>query len=692
MDAATSSPHRKRRLVVCLDGTWNRRDDSTNVFHHYTLTFQGIPPNDGGIVQKKYYHRGVGTGVCDRVIGGGFGVGLEGNVRDAYDWLVENYHDDPLEEADEIFVFGFSRGAYTARSLVGFISTFGLLRRGAPLSINELWQDACIIGREREERRGVWDHVFKATPKETRRITQLVSDPWEGSEPRATDLTPKEKLLIRWSRRVRITYLGVYDTVGAMGVDALAIPGLKSKLAMHHNLRATTLVQHCRHALALDEHRSSFARTPFFEYIGHGESTAENRRLVVPNESPVESLQQSAATHWRRADAMWRRKIEQRWFVGAHSNIGGGYPDNELALHPLRWVLEGAREAGLKCEDLPNDPLVTNPLPRDSYTEFVKPFWTQIIRGKRFYRTVDPEPRTYGAASRKKQSDPLAAGFSLQSINEQVDKTVFTCVATHPGDPNDPRYFPPNLFEYASRKLEEDPARHDAADLQTIAARRPTHVWLATMPAYLMMLLWATGAGVGLVALKDIILPQVIAPWLLPAACVTAALFAVIDCLESRVNFSLALGPTNHRRRAALDSMYWWRSFGFILFSLGTLASIGHFWKLGWYAGDFYQALLQTAVFILTSWLIPVAASIGILLANLCDHASVRRHGSAILGALLGFGCALMIALAMVPLGLLFAEVITPAFGRPVPGNSVPAESADRAGLLLLLQLSCLCL
>ena len=140
----------QQRLIICLDGTWNREDSSTNVLHHFNAVREGPDP-ETGIVQKKYYHTGVGTGVLDSVTGGGFGFGLERNVRDAYNWLVANYCDrEPSARPDEIYVFGFSRGAYTARSLVGFIGQCGLLRRGAPVTVSQLWKDYCILGRERK--------------------------------------------------------------------------------------------------------------------------------------------------------------------------------------------------------------------------------------------------------------------------------------------------------------------------------------------------------------------------------------------------------------------------------------------------------------------------------------------------------------------------------------------------------------
>ena len=114
-----------RRLALCLDGTWNNRDDSTNVLHHFGLATEcrDHPLDTDTVTQLKFYLEGVGTGPLDKITGGGFGFGLETNVRAAYNWLVQNFEDaTPLKQADEIYIFGFSRGAFTARSLVGFIA------------------------------------------------------------------------------------------------------------------------------------------------------------------------------------------------------------------------------------------------------------------------------------------------------------------------------------------------------------------------------------------------------------------------------------------------------------------------------------------------------------------------------------------------------------------------------------------
>src|SRR5262245_7508761 len=100
-----------KRLAIFLDGTWNERDDRTNVSRLYGL----VAPRDSlGVSQDCHYDPGVGTEPFHRLIGGAFGEGLSRNVRDAYRFLVNRY-----EEGDEVYAFGFSRGAYTARSLGG---------------------------------------------------------------------------------------------------------------------------------------------------------------------------------------------------------------------------------------------------------------------------------------------------------------------------------------------------------------------------------------------------------------------------------------------------------------------------------------------------------------------------------------------------------------------------------------------
>ena len=116
-----------KRIALFLDGTWNTLDDSTNVWRLKMLC--NTSPE-----QISYYSQGVGTQIGQKITGGMFGIGINEEVESAYEWLSEHY-----TEGAQIFIFGFSRGAFTARSLAGFISECGLVKPGSPLSMKQLY-------------------------------------------------------------------------------------------------------------------------------------------------------------------------------------------------------------------------------------------------------------------------------------------------------------------------------------------------------------------------------------------------------------------------------------------------------------------------------------------------------------------------------------------------------------------------
>jgi uncharacterized protein (DUF2235 family) len=683
-----------RRLVVCLDGTWNNRDDSTNVLHHFALTPECRDRRHGGdkVTQLKFYLEGVGTGPIDSITGGGFGFGLETNVRAAYNWLIQNYQDETaFTPADEIYIFGFSRGAFTARSLVGFISTCGLLRRGAPMTVNELWRTYCLIGRAREHHSGPLTDLFPDAPVPFRRITDLVWDPWlarqkEGLAPResghvlgqrAETLTPTESLLVRWSRRVRITYLGVYDTVGAVGWDALAIPGIRSRLALHHNMRPTTLIQRCRHALAIDEHRSSFKHTPFVAYISADTAHGELKR-IEGNLTPRRGGEIDAVGALSSA---WTKRIEQRWFVGAHANVGGGYSSNPLAQAPLAWLLDGAREAGLICDAFPRNGSSDKRLgPRDSFLEFARPYWTNALRAKRSYRVIDPEPEI--RAERKQRQDGSA--FMLVNVNEQVDPGAIAYYAHQ--DEVDP---PPNLVEYARRK------KARGKDLTIIAERTPQHPWMGNgvMP-YVMLALWATLAASGILAVDLVfrVWSQGWPPaWWLAAA---AALFTLIDWAESCQNFAMAAGGASPARRAFLDSVYWTRALCVVLFAFGTLGGITSVVLRGGGALLLEQAWRESVGLMQYFSTIAFGAGLGVGLGVVFNHLySKSRWPRARVVLIAPIVAPLVIAVVILVsvIGVFevwrFASLV---FGGSPSTASAVAPEARFAGLLLFLQLAVL--
>jgi uncharacterized protein (DUF2235 family) len=120
-----------KRLVFCFDGTWNKLDAQypTNV----VLTSESVLPlTKENVAQVVFYDEGVGTSKFESLSGGMFGAGLLKNMADGYRFLIFNY-----SPGDEIYVFGFSRGAYTARSFAGLLHTSGILLRGYASKVNE---------------------------------------------------------------------------------------------------------------------------------------------------------------------------------------------------------------------------------------------------------------------------------------------------------------------------------------------------------------------------------------------------------------------------------------------------------------------------------------------------------------------------------------------------------------------------
>jgi hypothetical protein len=183
--------------------------------------------------------------------------------------------------------------------------------------------------------------------------------------------------------------------------------------------------------------------------------------------------------------AMWKRKIEQRWFVGAHSNIGGGHANNLLAQRPLAWVMEGAAGLGLESEPLPAPVPVTAAeiLPRDSHAEFAPPLWETILRNKRNFRIIDPAPKLHAGRNGH------GHGFALETINEVVDDSVIAFWE------NSERPIPPNLECWLARNNRELPSG-------SIPAR---HIWLREgWFSYTSLVVWTSVAVFGAYALDSL--------------------------------------------------------------------------------------------------------------------------------------------------------------------------------------------
>ncbi|MBD8899235.1 DUF2235 domain-containing protein [Rhodanobacter sp. DHG33] len=331
-----------RRLVALFDGTWNKPESNTNVERLCRL----IAPRDAaGVEQLVNYIPGVGVAPgMAHLLGGAFGYGLSGNVKDGYRWLCEQW-----QPGDEIWLFGFSRGAYTARSLGGLIRKCGLLRRDGNGAIT----DAAVTAAYAFYR----DTAIKPGDDD--------ATAWRAAHSVETD----------------IHFVGVWDTVGSLGIPHTAawFPYARARYQFH-DTDISYIVKHAYQALALDEHRADFAPAKW----------VRNPAMLAPGESPTAKKPEQI-------------EVEQRWFVGAHADVGGGNdhdgagrsPD-PLPDLPLAWLQRKAMAAGLACTTLvaPAADAALG-IPRDSYGEFMggiyklfKPRFGRVI-GNGINETVD---------------------------------------------------------------------------------------------------------------------------------------------------------------------------------------------------------------------------------------------------------------------------------------------------------------
>ncbi|HEY7491116.1 MAG TPA: DUF2235 domain-containing protein [Candidatus Tectomicrobia bacterium] len=269
-----------KRLIVCCDGTWNTPDQTdreavtpTNVVKMARAIAAQAPD---GTPQIVFYHEGVGTGWgVERLTGGAFGAGLSKLIQDAYGFLVHNY-----QEGDELYFFGFSRGAYAVRSAVGLIRNCGILHK---LHADRLLEAYTLYRRD-----------------------DVDAEP-DGREAVA--------FMRNFARPVRIKFIGVWDTVGALGVPGNILQHLVGDRWEFHDVKLSKIVENAYHALAIDERRGPF-KPALWE-----------QPVPVPNQN-----------------------LEQVWFAGAHCNVGGGYADCGLSDIAFLWMKEKAAACGLAFE------------------------------------------------------------------------------------------------------------------------------------------------------------------------------------------------------------------------------------------------------------------------------------------------------------------------------------------------------
>lgn len=293
-----------KKIVICADGTWNKpeknlkKDFPTNV-----LKFaRGLATHNGNKKQIVFYDWGIGS-YHDNFAGGALGKGLEKNVKDCYRFLVHNY-----EIGDEIYLFGFSRGAYTIRSLCGLINNCSILKSSGGRYLEEAFD---LYKTKRHKARS--NHAIK----------------WRSEH------AVQDKTMIK--------FVGVWDTVGAMGLP-FSLFGLIEKKHLFYDRKLGSNIIKARHALSLDEQRDDFDPTIW---------------------EPREGVD-----------------LKQVWFAGVHCDAGGSYkPDDNktcLADIPMLWMLKEAEASGLAFETYLSD-IEINPL-ASQHNEFK---WHYLALGKK---------------------------------------------------------------------------------------------------------------------------------------------------------------------------------------------------------------------------------------------------------------------------------------------------------------------
>jgi len=269
-----------RRLIICSDGTWNtpdRKDKGvwapTNVVK---MARSVLPQAPDATPQIVFYDPGIGTdNVLDKFSGGALGIGLSKNVKEAYRFLIDNYVD-----GDDIYFFGFSRGAYTVRSTAGFIRKCGLLHKRHADRVSEAFK----IYRKRDE---------SADTEQARQFREMYS-----------------------RHPMRIKFIGVWDTVGALGIPIDFFRFLSRRRYEFHDVSLSRSVDYAYQAVAIDEKRS------FFE-----------------------------PTLWEKNPEAKEQVLEQVWLAGVHMDVGGGCAGSELSDAAFLWMKEKAEATGLAFDD-----------------------------------------------------------------------------------------------------------------------------------------------------------------------------------------------------------------------------------------------------------------------------------------------------------------------------------------------------
>lgn len=405
----------KKRLIIACDGTWLDSDNGL-------MNGQKQPPSNvsriawsikdtsrDGIPQVVNYQPGLGTSGTriSRIIGGATGLGLKENIRQAYTYVATNWR-----EGDEIFLIGFSRGAFTARSVGGLIGALGLLTRKGLPHFGEIFED--------------WEHRL-----DDRYQSQYPDTPFENKGPFDDKYVHQLERLGMTRRRVAIKAVCCWDTVGSLGIprspwlEAFAGKGRSMRDYQFADTRVHPCVENAFQALALDEHRAPFSPAIW-------EKQADNDRT----------------------------NLKQVWFPGVHSNVGGGYDDQELANITLAWMMSRLEP----YLDFRPDFLVTQlDAQRNYYKETdQKPRWWafgEIYRSlKGPYSLTGSRVRTPGGYQRIDPYNGRPTSKKLKNTNEYIHASVRARIGLRGPGPQDKGDYNPQALADWTFEPEHAPA------------------------------------------------------------------------------------------------------------------------------------------------------------------------------------------------------------------------------------------
>jgi uncharacterized protein (DUF2235 family) len=317
-EGALDSEVRPKAILLFSDGTGNSSGKlfKTNVWRMYEAVDLGLP-RKGERVQIAYYDNGIGTSKNKvlAILGGVFGFGLQRNVLAIYRYVCRNY-----EKGDSIYAFGFSRGAFTIRIVAALLATRGVVPYEDEAELNARTRDV-FFDFQKENKPNLIKLIAKLGRADREAMTML----------KRLFFGPKHKIVTHFEP-VKIDFLGVWDTVAAYGG-----PSAEITRAIDNFIYPLTMTDHClneqvqvaRHALAIDDERDAF-------------------HPVLWDEHDWRRKTDKAAEPGTAAHRAFLDRLQQVWFAGVHSDVGGGYPDESLSFVSLLWMMEEAKKSCLR--------------------------------------------------------------------------------------------------------------------------------------------------------------------------------------------------------------------------------------------------------------------------------------------------------------------------------------------------------